>query len=111
MKKKMVGSVSLPNLRASPSSSGPASSSLVGGSPLNARQTTLLSEVSPFSSKRQKRRFRQIASDLVEGVPRTQFNPVVLWEDDGNGELAMKVITKREGAEKLQVNRYSMGKV
>ena len=53
----------------------------------------------------------KIASDLVEGVRKTQFNPVVLWEDDGNGELAMKVITKKEGEQKLQVNRYSMGRL
>ena len=74
---------------------------------VSARQQTALSNASPFSSRRQLRRFKKVVSDIRSSVPTMGFNPVVLWEEDRNktGELIMKVITRAESGG-LHVCRY-----
>ena len=109
--KSVPSLLTLPHLKAQTKATSPTTPHLSSLSPLSAHQTTLLSAVSPFSSKMQKRRFRKAATELATSIHKTQFNPVVLWEDDGSGGLAMKVITKREGDERLNVRRYSVGRV
>ena len=74
---------------------------------LSARQMGLSSEVSPFHSRKQARRFKQVVADIRSSVPTMGFNPVVLWEDHETkkGELVMKVITRADDGG-LNIGRY-----
>jgi hypothetical protein len=75
--------------------------------PLSARQLTVVSDMHPYQSKSQFRRFQKVVNDIRSSVPTMGFNPIVLWEEDQKekGELLMKVITK-DNAGNLAVNLY-----
>ena len=74
---------------------------------LSSRQLSVVSDVKPYQSRNQVRRFHKVVNDIRLTVPTMNFNPVVLWEKDRlkNGELVMKVITKGDDG-KLVFNLY-----
>tara|TARA_B100000795_G_scaffold188081_1_gene143058 strand:- start:110 stop:2275 length:2166 start_codon:yes stop_codon:yes gene_type:complete len=74
---------------------------------VTARQQNILSDLSPYQSKNQLRRFKKVVTDIRSSVPTMGFNPVVLWEEDRHkkGELVMKVITRADDGG-LNVSRY-----
>ena len=74
---------------------------------LSSRQLSVVSDVKPYQSRNQVRRFHKVVNDIRLTVPTMNFNPVVLWEKNRlkSGELVMKVITKGDDG-KLVFNLY-----